>query len=198
MPSSSRRSQQQLQDLVLDGDVERGRRLVGEQQLGLSWRARWRSSRAGACRRRTGADSRRAARAAAGMPTRSSSSTARARRAAARRARCAPTRFSSICGPTGRAPGSAPSSAPGRSSRSRAAHRRAARASRQRRAGRARCQRTRPLTAAAFGAAGRRIDAQGDALARAGFADQAQHLARPHVEVDAVDGAQRAARASRR
>ena len=29
-------AQEQLQDLVLDGDVERGRRLVGEQQLGLA------------------------------------------------------------------------------------------------------------------------------------------------------------------
>ena len=33
MPSSSLQPQQQLQDLVLDGDVERRGRLVGQQQL---------------------------------------------------------------------------------------------------------------------------------------------------------------------
>ena len=36
MPSSSRSSQEELQDLVLDGHVERRRRLVGQQQLRLA------------------------------------------------------------------------------------------------------------------------------------------------------------------
>ena len=53
--------QHQVEDLRLDGDVERGGRLVGDQQASDCRRAPSRSSRAGACRRRTGADSRRAA-----------------------------------------------------------------------------------------------------------------------------------------
>ncbi len=36
-------AQQQLQDLVLDGDVERRRRLVGEEKLGTRPQARSRS-----------------------------------------------------------------------------------------------------------------------------------------------------------
>ena len=48
----------QVEDLRLDGDVERRGRLVGDQQLGIARRAPWRSSRAGACRRRAGADRR--------------------------------------------------------------------------------------------------------------------------------------------
>ena len=47
---------QQPQDLRLDGDVERGGRLVGDQQLRARTSAPWRSSRAGAGRRRAGAD----------------------------------------------------------------------------------------------------------------------------------------------
>jgi hypothetical protein len=47
---------QQLRDLRLHGDVERGGRLVGDQQLGSQQQAPSRSSRAGACRRRTRAD----------------------------------------------------------------------------------------------------------------------------------------------
>ena len=43
--------QDQLQDLVLHGDVERGRRLVGDQELAAGRPARWRSARAAACRR---------------------------------------------------------------------------------------------------------------------------------------------------
>ena len=43
----------QVEDLRLDGHVERGRRLVGDQQVGVQRRAPSRSSRAGACRRRT-------------------------------------------------------------------------------------------------------------------------------------------------
>ena len=87
MPSRSRRSQQQLQDLVLDGDVERGGRLVGEQQLG---RAGERDGDHHALAHAAGKlvrIARRAGAAAAGMPTMFSSSSARA---PARRARPAP------------------------------------------------------------------------------------------------------------
>ena len=76
----------QVEDLRLDRDVERGRRLVGDQQLGLAQRAPSRSSPAGACRRRTRADSGRCGCAASGMPTRSSISIERAARVGARRA----------------------------------------------------------------------------------------------------------------
>ncbi len=60
------------------GDVERRGRLVGDQQLAGRRRAPWRSSRAGACRRRAGADIARCAAPAPGMRTRRSISTARA------------------------------------------------------------------------------------------------------------------------
>ena len=50
---------QQLEDLRLDRDVERRRRLVGDQQLRAGTTAPSRSSRAAACRRTSGADSRR-------------------------------------------------------------------------------------------------------------------------------------------
>ena len=52
---------EQVEDLRLDGHVERRGRLVGDQELRIA-RARSRSSRAGASRPRTGAGSRRAAR----------------------------------------------------------------------------------------------------------------------------------------
>jgi hypothetical protein len=70
---------EQLDDLRLDRDVERRRRLVRNDQLRLGGRARGRSPRAGACRRRTGAGSGRCAgqargcrcpRAADGAPSR--------------------------------------------------------------------------------------------------------------------------------
>ena len=61
--------QEQVEDLRLDGHVERRRRLVGDQQLRLARRAPSRSSRAGACRRRTRAGRCRRARPARGMPT---------------------------------------------------------------------------------------------------------------------------------
>ena len=82
-PVRSFSSQHQVEDLRLDGDVERGGRLVGDQQASDCRRAPSRSSRAGACRRRTGADSRRARRSASGMRTSRSISTARARAALA-------------------------------------------------------------------------------------------------------------------
>ena len=58
----------QVEDLRLDGHVERGGRLVGDQQFADRRRAPWRSWRAGACRRRACADSRRCAAPATGMP----------------------------------------------------------------------------------------------------------------------------------
>ena len=53
---------EQPQDARLHGHVERGRRLVGDQQLRAGRRARSRSRSAGACRRRTGAGTRAAPR----------------------------------------------------------------------------------------------------------------------------------------
>ena len=79
MPRLACRSFSSVEDLRLHGDVERGRRLVGDEQVGLGWRAPWRSSRAGAGRRRAGADRRRAGSAGSGMPTSSSSATTRGR-----------------------------------------------------------------------------------------------------------------------
>ena len=87
-PVRSFSSQHQVEDLRLDGDVERGGRLVGDQQRRDRRPAPSRSSRAGACRRRTGADTRRARRSASGMCTSRSISTARVARAAARSRRC--------------------------------------------------------------------------------------------------------------
>ena len=51
----------QVEDLRLHRHVERGGRLVGDQQLGVAATAPSRSWRAAACRRRTGAGSRRRA-----------------------------------------------------------------------------------------------------------------------------------------
>ena len=85
------------EDLRLDRDVERGRRLVARRSApaGAAARSRWR--RAGACRRRTGADRRRAGARRRGCRPRSSASIERvARRARARRAR-APSSASRIC-----------------------------------------------------------------------------------------------------
>ena len=63
MPSSRLQRAEQLEDLRLDRDVERGGRLVGDEQRRAGRRAPSRSSRAAACRPRAGADSRaRAAR----------------------------------------------------------------------------------------------------------------------------------------
>ena len=67
------------EDLRLDRDVERGRRLVGDDQRPAGAAARSRSRRAGACRRRTGADRRRAAAPRPGCRRASAPSTARAR-----------------------------------------------------------------------------------------------------------------------
>ena len=92
-------AEDQLQDLVLDGDVERGGGLVGEEQLRVRRRARWRSWRAGACRRRTGAGSRRAGVAAPGC-RRGRAVRSRGRGGRARRARCGRAALSSICRPT--------------------------------------------------------------------------------------------------
>ena len=86
----------QLEDLRLDGHVERRRRLVGDQQLRDRWRAPWRSSRAGACRRRTRAGRSRRAGAARGCRRGPSISTARSHACALDTSRCART-ASTIC-----------------------------------------------------------------------------------------------------
>ena len=76
----------QVEDLRLDGDVERGGRLVGDQELRDRRPAPWRSSRAGACRPTACADSRRrAARARGCARVRASRWRARAPRRAERR-----------------------------------------------------------------------------------------------------------------
>ena len=89
----------QLEDLRLHGDVERGRRLVGDQHLRAARPAPWRSSRAGACRRRARADI-----ASAGAPARrcappASASTARRARLARGRRRDALGSPRSSCRP---------------------------------------------------------------------------------------------------
>ena len=89
----------QVEDLRLDGDVERRGRLVGDQHLRIAARAPWRSSPAGACRRRAGADIRRAG---AGRrrcaPGRASRAPARAPPSSTRP--CGASTFSAICVPT--------------------------------------------------------------------------------------------------
>ena len=56
----------QVEDLRLHRHVERGRGLVGDQQVGVQRQAPWRSSPAAACRRRTRAGTASRARRAAG------------------------------------------------------------------------------------------------------------------------------------
>ena len=60
MPLSRRISLQQLQDLRLDGGVERRGRLVGDQEVAAGRPAPWRSSPAGSCRPTARADNRAA------------------------------------------------------------------------------------------------------------------------------------------
>ena len=62
----------QLHDARLDGDVERGGRLVGDRPGAARWRTPWRSARAGTCRRKADADSAPAARRRRGRCTASS------------------------------------------------------------------------------------------------------------------------------
>ena len=64
----------QVEDLGLDRDVERGGRLVGDEQPRLARQRERRAARAGACRPTAGAGSRRSRRSGSGMPTSSSSS----------------------------------------------------------------------------------------------------------------------------
>ena len=73
----------QPHDARLDGDVERGGRLVGDDQPRLARQMPWRSARAGTCRRRAGADSGAAAPRRRGRCTASSSSSMRSRRSRA-------------------------------------------------------------------------------------------------------------------
>ena len=85
MPNSRLQPPHQVEDLGLHRHVERGRRLVRDQQLRVRAPAPSRSSPAAACRPRTGAGSRRRAAPGRGIPTRPSSSIARARGLAPRR-----------------------------------------------------------------------------------------------------------------
>ena len=64
MPNSRCSSREQPQDLRLDRHVERGGRLVGDDEVGARTSAPSRSSRAGAARRRAGADTGAAGRGA--------------------------------------------------------------------------------------------------------------------------------------
>ena len=86
----------QRQDLRLHGHVERGRRLVGDQQRRGGTTAPSRSSRAGACRRRAGADSASAPARASGMRTCSSMRSASARAARAVLALVQPDRLADL------------------------------------------------------------------------------------------------------
>ena len=170
------RSAQQLEDLRLDGDVERGGRLVGDQQVRLAGERHRRSSRAGACRRRTGADSRRARRSASGMPTSASSSTARRARLAPRRVAVMRSAASAICSPIaehGIERGHRVLEDHGD------ARPRSARISRSRQRQRGRCpsNRTRPPTIRPGGSISRMIESAVTVLPRARFADDAEHLA---------------------
>ena len=65
MPALAAAAAQQVEDLRLRGDVERGGRLVGDQEARVGRRAPWRSSRAGAGRRTARTGTRRCARRAA-------------------------------------------------------------------------------------------------------------------------------------
>ena len=86
----------QVEDLRLDRDVERGGRLVGDQQLAGCRPAPWRSSRAGACRPRAGAGTRRARRCGSGMPHQVAASRPRARAPRAGRAAGAAQRLGDL------------------------------------------------------------------------------------------------------
>ena len=77
MPKRSCRLRSSSRIWAWIGDVERGGRLVGEQQARVAGRARSRSSPAGACRPRAGADTRSGAGRARGCRPASSRSSAR-------------------------------------------------------------------------------------------------------------------------
>ena len=92
----------QVEDLRLDRDVERRRRLVGDQERRARRPAPSRSSRAAACRRTAGADTRRSARPGDGMRTRSQHLDARCARGLLRAtARGGARSASTICSPIG-------------------------------------------------------------------------------------------------
>ena len=106
---------QQVEDLRLDGDVERGGRLVGDQHLGLARPARRRSSRAASGRRRAGTDTRRSAARRPGCRPRRSSSSACSRAPPCRERVCRSI-TSAICAPDGEHRVQRGRRAPGRSS----------------------------------------------------------------------------------
>ncbi len=78
MPCARLHPGDEPQDLALDGDVERGGRLVGDDERAARRRRRRRSGRAGASRPRARADRQRSTRSGSGTCTSSRSSRARA------------------------------------------------------------------------------------------------------------------------
>ena len=185
VPSSCWSVADQLEDLRLDGDVERRRRLVGDQDAPGRGRAPSRSSRAAASRRRARAGSCRAGSAGFGIPT--------------ARQRLERARPGGLLATLARAPGSPRRSAsrscraggatragPGRSSRRACrgrggARRPGARAGRRRRGG------PRP-SIVAFGSRVRPITVSAvTLLPEPGLADDAERAAALDRERDAVD-----------
>ena len=116
-PNRSRSSTSWRQDLPLHHHVERGGRLVHDDDLRVAARAPSRSSRAAACRRTAGAGTRRSR--SAEMPTSLSSSRARVAAVACGSARGSWAGSRRSAGSRPCAPGSASSSRPGTRSTSR-------------------------------------------------------------------------------
>ena len=99
VPNSPLHPAEEPDDLRLHGHVECGGRLVGDEQLRVAARARGRSSRAGASRRRTGAGSRRRGESGCGMPTQPEELDGRRARACAASPVRAPESSPTICHP---------------------------------------------------------------------------------------------------
>ena len=186
MPSSRCRSSSSVEDLGLDRDVERGGRLVGDQQLRLAGqRHRDHHALAQAAGQLVRVVVEPLAAGAAGRPGR-----ALGRPLARGLARDAPAvqahRLGDLLADR-HASGSARSSGPGRPSRSR---RRGPRASRARGSAdqvAARRAGSLPPTMRPPGGSSRMIDSAGHRLAAAGLADEAERLAGVDVEGHAVD-----------
>ena len=186
-------AQQQSQDLILDGDVQCRGRLVGEQQAGRArQRDRDHDALTHAARElvRVVAEARRCGAGCRPGPA------ARPRVLAGRGARapvCA-FRFSPIWRPTVSTGLSAVIGSWKIMAISRPRSRRSSRSGMADQFAAAPDDRALDAARRSHQAQDR---AQGHALARAGFADQSQHLARLHLQIDAVDRGQRAARAWR-
>ena len=176
----------QLEDLRLDGHVERRRRLVGDQQLGVERERHGDHRRAAACRRRARAGSvERAPRRSGCRPSRAASIARRARRLVRDLARGPGSPRRSASRPC-RA-GAATTADPGRPWR-RARRARAQLVRRQAAAGRRRRSSTSPGDRRVRRAREAQHGERGDALARARLADEAERPAALECERDAVDG----------